>query len=132
MEPVQSDNTTTTEDAAPSSPFVGQSINKAARVVFATYGSIVILCGVAGNLLLFSALFRRFRQKVHVVDLFIGNFALADTILVGYWLPFMVLDFILGVHPVVNQAHCVVNGIFVFALSMVGSAVSLVNEENKP
>ncbi|XP_076450333.1 uncharacterized protein LOC143286591 [Babylonia areolata] len=110
------DNATNTTDTVLSSQFVGETIHTAARAIFSTLGSVMIAGGVTGNALLISVIFGRFRQKRHVHDLFIVNLALVDTLILGYWLTFLVLDLILGYHPVVNHAHCVVNGVVIYML----------------
>ncbi|KAL8620213.1 hypothetical protein ACOMHN_028863 [Nucella lapillus] len=114
---------TTTDDFSsltlPPSPFKGNTINSTARVVFAAVGSVMIVCGVMGNACLIAVIFRRFQRKRNVHTLFIANLALADMLTLGYWLTFFVLDLILGYYPVVDQMHCVVNGVMIGILSVV-------------
>ncbi|KAL8620212.1 hypothetical protein ACOMHN_028862 [Nucella lapillus] len=103
----------------PSSPFVGESIPIAARAVLCTLGTLMILCGVTGSGLLATVIFRRFRRKRHVHDLLLASLTLADLLNLGYWLTFLVLDLILGYHPVVNQSHCVANAMIACTLNIV-------------
>ncbi|XP_076451115.1 uncharacterized protein LOC143286999 [Babylonia areolata] len=117
-------NATNNTDTVLSTQFVGGSINSAARAIFSTLGSVMIACGGTGNILLISVIFGRFRQKRHVHDLFIANLTLADTLALGQWMTFLVLDLILGYHPVVNHTHCVVNGVIGYTSSEV-SVLSL-------
>ncbi|XP_076450332.1 uncharacterized protein LOC143286590 [Babylonia areolata] len=117
-------NATNSTDNVFSSQFVGETIHTAARAIFSTLGSVMIAGGVTGNALLISVIFGRFRQKRHVHDLFIVNLSFTDALTLGYSLTFLVLDLILGYDPVVNHAHCVVNGI-VLRMLIVVSVLSL-------
>lgn len=97
-----------------SRPFVGNDINDGARYLFIVVGMTEVVCGISGNSILLAAMLRKRTLKLrNVHNLFIANLALADLLSVGYWLPFMVLDLLLGFYPVVNSAHCVVNGFIV-------------------
>ena len=101
--------------------FTGQHLHGAVRVVFATTGSAMILCGVIGNWVLIAVILKFLLRKRCVHTLFIANLALADTLTLGYWFTFLVLDLILGYHPLVNNAHCVVNGVIICTLSLVST-----------
>ncbi|KAL8620211.1 hypothetical protein ACOMHN_028861 [Nucella lapillus] len=112
-------NNSTSTHPEPSSPFVGESMHIAARAVLCTLGTLMILFGVTGSGLFITVIFRRFRRKRHVHDLFLASLTLADLLILGYWLSFMVWDLMAGYNPVANQSHCVVNAMIVCALSVV-------------
>ena len=78
----------------------------------------MILAGVVGNCLLITVIFKRFLRKQCAHNLFIANLALADLFTLGYWFTFFVTDLILGYHPIVDNAHCVVNGVIIAVLYM--------------
>nr|KAG5701977.1 hypothetical protein BaRGS_034559 [Batillaria attramentaria] len=58
--------------------------------------------------------------------LFIANLAMADLLCLGYWMTFLVLDLILGRHPVANEVHCAFNGFSVFFCSAI---IPLINPD---
>lgn len=94
--------------------FVGNDINDGALYVFILVGMTEVVCGTAGNLILLAAMLtKRSMGLRNVHKLFIANLALADLLSVGYWLPFLVLDLLLGFYPAVNSAHCEVNGFII-------------------
>ena len=111
--------------------FTGQGIHQAASAIFATLGSVMILSGVTGNCLLISVIFRLILRKQCVHNIFIANLALADILTLGYWFTFFVLDLILGYHPIVDDAHCVVNGIIIAILVEVSSTYDSERERER-
>ena len=113
--PENTDNVATLE-------FTGQDIHKAASAIFATIGSVMILSGFFGNWLLIAVVFKQYQSKRCVHNLFIVNLALADMLTLVYWFTFFVLDLILGYHPIVDNAHCVVNGVIIATLCVVSTS----------
>ena len=102
--------------------FTGQDIHKAASAIFATIGSVMILSGFFGNWLLIAVVFKQYQRKPCAHSLFIVNLALADMLTLAYWFTFFVLDLILGYHPIVDSAHCVVNGVIIATLCVVSTS----------
>ncbi|KAK7087603.1 uncharacterized protein [Littorina saxatilis] len=97
--------------------FVGVEIRHAALSAFIAAGIIMIVSGVVGNFLFLAVIFKQFRKYKHRVHiLFVANLSLADLVTLGYWFTFFVLDLLLKRHPVVNETHCVVNGVIVATL----------------
>lgn len=104
-----------------SSAFIGDEMNDIARHIFIIIGLLEIVGGVMGNLLLLAALLgRRILRMRNAHYILTANLALADIASQGYWMSFLVLDLLLGYHPVVNQVHCVVNGFILASCSAVG------------
>ncbi|KAK7087646.1 uncharacterized protein [Littorina saxatilis] len=97
--------------------FIGGDIHEGARAFFIIVGVTIILSGTVGNCLFLSLVFKQLKRKRSVHILFVANLSLADLLTLGYWFTFFVLDLILNRHPVVNFAHCVVNGVIVGTLS---------------
>ncbi|KAK7087605.1 hypothetical protein V1264_021634 [Littorina saxatilis] len=85
-------------------------------------GVVMIFSGFIGNCLLLLVIFKQFKRQQSVHILFVANLSLADLVTLGYWFTFFVLDLILNRHPVVNNAHCVFNGVFVTAMYSVSIA----------
>ena len=102
--------------------FTGQGIHTVASTIFATIGSVMILSGFFGNWLLIAVVFKQYQSKRCVHNLFIVNLALADMLTLVYWFTFFVLDLILGYHPIVDNAHCVVNGVIICTLCVVSTS----------
>lgn len=95
-------------------PFIGSELHSSARIAFITVASVEVVVGVFGNLLLINSMLSSQSFNIsHVHNLFIANLALSDLIPLAYWMPFFILDLILGYHPVVNNTHCMVNGYIV-------------------
>ena len=115
-------NSTENTHNVTSEAFTGYVIPIAARAMFVSVGSVMIVTGVIGNALLMAIIFSQFQRKRCVHNLFIANLALSDILTLGYWCTFFVLDLILGYHPVVNNAHCVVNGVIICTLSLVSTS----------
>nr|KAG5699124.1 hypothetical protein BaRGS_014423 [Batillaria attramentaria] len=59
-------------------------------------------------------------------NLFVANLALADLVILAYWMTFFVLDLLLGYHPVADQVHCRING-FLIATCYVVHTLSLLS-----
>ncbi|XP_076456378.1 melatonin receptor type 1B-like [Babylonia areolata] len=76
--------------------------------VILTLGWLSCVTGVAGNILIILTLLTQpTLRSLH--NLYIGNLAVADLAVVGYCVPFWLLDLSLGHHPVVNHQHCITN-----------------------
>lgn len=101
------------------------ALSPASRVIFIIVGSSEVVCGVSGNLLLLLFLATRYSLHTHTVhNLFIVNLALTDVFSLGYWLVFFVLDLYLGYNPVVNDGHCVANGVIVATSTAVSNTTT--------
>lgn len=103
------------------SEFQGHELSSISRTFFLTVGTIMVLSGLFGNLLVLSTLiFSPNIASVHNVLLI--NMSLADLVITGYWLPFFVLDLFLGYMPVVGMEHCVFNGVLDVTFEVVSFA----------
>nr|KAG5713726.1 hypothetical protein BaRGS_024353 [Batillaria attramentaria] len=104
---------------------VGKPLCEGVRVTVVTLGWLACVIGVFGNVLIITTLLsQQALRSVH--NIYIANLALADLLVVGYTLPFWLLDLNLGYQPVANMRHCKVNSfilgvslILVFVLSVV-------------
>ncbi|KAK7087611.1 hypothetical protein V1264_021639 [Littorina saxatilis] len=96
--------------------YSGGQMHNGARATFVTIGIVMILSGVIGNFLFLFVLLRQFRNKRSIHILFLANLSLADLLTLGYCFTHFVLDLILNRHPVVNHAHCVVNGVVLITM----------------
>ena len=102
-----------TEATTTLGPFTGQPISASVRVLVSTLGWLACVSGVFGNILIITTLLSQpALRSLH--NLYIGNLALADLLIVGYCVPFWLLDLALGYTPVLNQRHCNANSFLLF------------------
>ena len=94
-------------------PFSGRPLSEGVRVLVSTLGWLACVSGVFGNVLIISTLLSQpALRSLH--NLYIGNLALADLVVVGYCVPFWLLDLALGRAPILNQQHCSANSFLLF------------------
>lgn len=106
--------------------FVGYPLNDSALYVFTIVGSLEVFSGVFGNCLLLMALLKRASLRLsNVHNLLVANLALADLLILGYWMTFFVLDLLLGYHPVAGDVHCAFNGCLIVTLTAVSNFSTL-------
>lgn len=103
-------NGTKAEDSTENSEFVGEAVAFPARVIFASVGSLMIVGGVVGHSMMLVVVYTlsvgRKVTGASTQSLFIISLAVADISSLLNWPVLLVLDMILGYHPVVNQARC--------------------------
>ena len=103
--------------------FSGKEINSSARTFFVAAGTVMVLSGLLGNILVLGNLLSpRMQAMCSVHNMLLLNMSMADLLITGYWLPFLVLDLYLGHMPVAGFAHCVINGVLDVWLEVVSSA----------
>ena len=94
-------------------PFTGLPLSASVRVLVSILGWLACVTGVFGNILIITTLLSQpALRSLH--NLYIGNLAIADLVVVGYCVPFWLLDLSLGYMPVANQQHCDVNSFTLF------------------
>ena len=128
--PPSCENGTRSAAAAEKCEFVGEVVAFPACVIFASVGSLMIVGGVVGNSMLLvvptTKLFGHKTMGTHTLGLFISNLAVADISSLLNWPVLLVLDMILGYHPVFNKTHCV-------ATAVIGVCCHIVScKENRP
>jgi hypothetical protein len=97
-------NTTLTPSSTSTSPaheFVGLPVADGVRFFSLLVGWLYCVTGVFGNaLILVTLATQRSLRSLH--NLYVANLALADVIVVGYCVPFWLLDLSLGYCPVLR------------------------------
>ena len=93
------------------SEFVGKEINSLARTFFISVGTVMVVSGSLGNLVVLGNLLSPKMLALRSVhNMLLINMSTADLVITSYWLPYFVLDLYLGYMPVANMAHCIFNG----------------------
>nr|KAG5713724.1 hypothetical protein BaRGS_024351 [Batillaria attramentaria] len=104
--------------------FVGYPLSLGVRATVVTLGWLACANGIFGNVLIISTLLsQQALRSVH--NIYIANLALADLLVMGYVVPFWLLDLSLGYQPVVNMAHCEFNA-SVLSMCIIASIYTLV------
>ncbi|XP_059146735.1 melatonin receptor type 1A-like [Physella acuta] len=97
--------------------FEGELMPQPERDVFLVIGWLLVINGVFGNVVIIVTLFTcKSLRSVH--HLFIGNLAVADLIIEGYFATFFLVDISIGYHPVVDMTNCIINGYIVVVCYM--------------
>jgi hypothetical protein len=82
-----------------SNEMVGLPVSDSVRLLALTVGWLYCITGVFGNVLIMVTLLtQRSLRSLH--NLYVGNLALADVIVLGYCVPFWLMDLALGYCPV--------------------------------
>ena len=84
----------------------GTTLGEPLRYALLVAGSLALLSGVFGNVLLLLVAWRRRKQRAQRRCPFVVNLAAADLVVVGFFLPCFLADLVLGHHPVAGQVHC--------------------------
>ncbi|KAL8610537.1 hypothetical protein ACOMHN_060457 [Nucella lapillus] len=123
-EAVTPDSQSAEDGGPPAGQLVGLPVSEGVREVVLVLGWLCCVSGVMGNILIILTLLTQpSLRSLH--NLFIGNLALADLAVVGYCLPFWLLDLLLGHYPVLGPTHCALNA-FLLVLGHVASIFTLV------
>lgn len=101
-----------------------ESISCGVKVVVLALGCLSCVSGILGNILILSTLMSyKVLRSQH--NMYVGNLAVADLLVIGYFVPHWLLDVLLGYQPVVNAVHCQANA-FIMTTSFMVSVYTLV------
>lgn len=92
--------------------YVGEEMPAWALALFGSLHAITSVNGVFGSVLILTALTRdkHFSNASSTYTVFMGNLVVTDLYFQLYFFPMLALGFSLGRYPIVNDAHCIVNG----------------------
>lgn len=92
--------------------YVGEVMPTWAPALFGCLHAVTSLNGIFGSVLILTALTRdkHFRNASCTYTVLMGNLVVTDLYFQVYYFPMLVIGYLLGRYPVVNAAHCVVNG----------------------
>ncbi|XP_067664509.1 melatonin receptor type 1B-like [Haliotis asinina] len=104
-------------------PYVGYEISQEARVVFIVIGILYVVTGTFGNLLIIVTMTtNRVFRTLH--GIYIVNLAVADLIILGYVVSYLLVDLLTGRYSVAGPGHCIFNG-FLIVCAYVASLLTL-------
>ena len=84
----------------------GTTLGEPLRYALLVAGTLALLSGVFGNVLLLVVAWRRRKNRAQHRCPFVVNLAAADLMVVGFSLPSFLIDLLLGHHLVAGQVHC--------------------------
>ncbi|XP_046375555.1 melatonin receptor type 1B-A-like [Haliotis rufescens] len=107
----------------PTDPYVGFEISQEARIIFIIIGIFYVVMGTFGNLLIIvTVASHRVLRTLH--GIYIVNLAVADLIILGYVVSYLLVDLMTGRYSVAGPGHCVFNG-FLIVCAYVASLLTL-------
>jgi allatostatin receptor len=102
----------TTEMKSLAGAAVDIPIAEGPRVLVLVLGWLAWVSGIFGNVLILVTLVSQPSLRCHIYNIFIGNLAVADLLVVSYSMLSWLLNMSLGYYPMVDLLHCRINGCF--------------------